>query len=119
MANVLIAPSFGGRQSQQHWADTLDQEVDFVRQAQSEALSAAQREALSTMHPTGKARFWGATGTHDSKFDRVHPFDVVLLTGQGHIRAIGEVGVSFRNADFANTMWEPDPERGSWRMSTG
>jgi hypothetical protein len=113
VVHVLIAPSYGGRQSQGHWAATLDQEVDFLQGARSRLLSAAQRDALTAMHPTGKARFWGAVATHDSRFDLVEPFDVVLFTGQYHVRAIGEVGVPFRNSDFADSLWEPNPD--SWR----
>jgi hypothetical protein len=39
--------------------------------------------------------------------------DVVLFTGLRHVRGIGEVGASFRNEQFSNTLWEPG-ERGAW-----
>jgi hypothetical protein len=112
VVNVLIAPSYGGQQAQGHWAATLDQEIDFLQGARSEPLSAAERDALTAMHPTGKARFWGAVAKWDEYFDRVEPFDVVLFTGQYRVLAIGEVGVSFRNTGFADSLWEPNPD--SW-----
>jgi len=40
--------------------------------------------------------------------------DVVLFTGKKLVRAIGEVGHSFRNAAFADTLWAAHAERGSY-----
>lgn len=40
--------------------------------------------------------------------------DVVLFTGQKHVRAVGELGSSFRQPAFADLLWPPDPESGSW-----
>jgi hypothetical protein len=40
--------------------------------------------------------------------------DVVLFTGQNHVRGIGEVGHVFRNKVFADAMWPPDAVDGSW-----
>ncbi len=44
---------------------------------------------------------------------RVHLGDVVLFTGQKKVCGIGEVGVLFNNAAFADTLWAPGGD-GSW-----
>src|SRR4051794_7850403 len=46
--------------------------------------------------------------------DRLQLGNVVLFTGQRAVRGIGEVGVSFRNAQFADALWPPHPQRGSF-----
>ncbi len=46
---------------------------------------------------------------------RLRQGDVVLFTGQKVVRAVGEVGHSFRNPDFADTLWNPDRDKGSYR----
>ncbi|MFI7694195.1 hypothetical protein ACIBQ6_34390 [Nonomuraea sp. NPDC049655] len=115
MTHVVIQPSYGNKQAQQHWRDTLDQEVDFRADARRRTLTREQLAALESMHPSGKARFWGATGNHDNRMDTLATGDIVLFTGEKIVRGIGEVGSSFRNSAFADTMWDPHPDRGSWR----
>jgi len=115
VTQVVIQPSYGNRDAWRHWEDTLDKEVPFSDGLHAETLSAQEQVALAALHPTGRARFWGATGNHDSKMDGLQTGDIVLFTGQKLVRAIGEVGYSFRNAEFADTLWEPQAERGSYR----
>lgn len=115
MVSVLIQPSFGDTAAQKHWAATLDLEVDFRIPERYQLLGADERAALDAVHPTGKARFWGGVGSNDKVFDKLKPGDIVLFTGKLLIRAIGEVGTSFRNEPFSLTLWDPNPERGAWR----
>jgi hypothetical protein len=112
---VIIQPSYGTREARRHWADTLDRQVPFVRPRYAEALSDRERAGLLAEHPDGLARFWGATPQHDRKMDTLAPGDVVLLTGQKHVRAVGAVGRVLRNDEFARRLWDPDPARCLWR----
>lgn len=48
-------------------------------------------------------------------FDRLGTGDVVLFTGGRQVRGIGEMGAVLRNPGFADSLWVPDPARGSWR----
>ncbi len=114
MTRVIIQPSYGSRVARQHWADTLDQERPFDIPPLRPLLTEQQHAALMRQHPSGRARFWGATATHDSRMDTLSLGDVVLFTGGKRVRAVGEVGVSFRNRAFADALWKPDPDRGSW-----
>ncbi|MFG3439299.1 hypothetical protein ACGF0J_18820 [Nonomuraea sp. NPDC047897] len=114
MTQVVIQPSYGSKQAQQHWRDTLDHEVDYRVEFRAVTLSEEQRTALEAMHPSGEARFWGATGNHDRRMGTLRTGDVVLFTGGKLVRGVGEVGCSFRNSAFADTMWVPHPDRGSW-----
>lgn len=77
-------------------------------------MPSTQRAELDATHPDGTARFWGATAKHDKKMDTLAAGDVVLLTGQKHVRAVGEVGCSFRNHEFARRLWTPDPANCLW-----
>jgi hypothetical protein len=40
--------------------------------------------------------------------------DVVLFTGDKRVRGIGEVGVVLQSAAFADSIWHPHPDRGSY-----
>lgn len=115
MPQVVIQPSYGNSDARRHWADTLDKEVVFDTEERRVALSSEDRESLMMLHPSGAARFWGATGNHDAKMARLRTGDVILFTGEKQVRAIGEVGYSFRSPRFADTLWAPHRERGSYR----
>ncbi|MGA5008655.1 hypothetical protein ACPCDX_27200 [Streptomyces koyangensis] len=115
MTLVAIQPSYGNPTARRHWQETLEQEVPFASPKHADTLSPSQRDGLRQLHPSGSARFWGATSVQDAKVARFRTGDVVLFTGKNHVRGIGEVGLTFRNEAFANTMWEPDPIKGSWR----
>jgi hypothetical protein len=41
--------------------------------------------------------------------------DIILFTGGKLVRAVGEIGYSFRSDRFADTLWNPHPDRGSYR----
>ena len=112
---VIVQPSYGNRHTRRHWADTLDRPVPFHEPRYAEVLTAAERADLAAGHPTGLARFWGATAQHDPKMDTLAAGDVVLLTGQKHVRAVGAVGCIIRNDEFARRLWTPDPARCLWR----
>ncbi len=111
MPNLLIAPvgSKTNKLARRHWADTLERSVHF---AANPHLTEPQRAVLRRFHPDGHAHFWGAVPAHDNRFTptkadaaRVQPGDVVLFTGDKHIQGIGEIGATFRNAAFADSLW--------------
>jgi hypothetical protein len=114
MPLVAIQPSYGNPTARRHWEDTLDREVPFAEAPHRSALTSGQYEELMRFHGSGKARFWGATSVQDKKMSLLRTGDVVLFTGKNHVRAVGEVATTFRNADFADTMWSQDPVKGSW-----
>lgn len=111
---LLISPSYGSAESRQHWKDTLGQTVPFTDEKYSRHLTGSQRQQLLSLHPEGCSRFWGAAPGHDSKMVSVATGDVVLFTGKNRVRAIGEVGVIFRNREFADTLWPPKQGGDSW-----
>jgi hypothetical protein len=88
--------------------------VPFSEPGFLQLLTEEQQARLLAMHPDGQARFWGATSTHDKNMERLATGDVVLFTGLRHVRAVGEVGYSFRNQRFADRLWVPDPNSDSW-----
>jgi hypothetical protein len=114
MTQVVIQPSYGLPRFRRHWADTLDRLVPFTEPRYASALGLAERSALAALHPTGTAHFWGTTAKHDRAMGRLETGDVVLLTGQKHVLAVGELGLPFRNPAFAEALWRPDPDACSW-----
>ncbi|WP_347040850.1 hypothetical protein [Brachybacterium nesterenkovii] len=50
----------------------------------------------------------------DRNVSRMDQGDFVLFTAQNMVRGIGEVGARFQNAAFADSLWAPDADRGSW-----
>lgn len=114
-ANVLIQPSYGNRQAQQNWANTLANDVDFTTGPLRTALTQEQVSGLRQLHPNGRARFWGTTHVQDSRMDELRTGDVVLFTGQSNVLAVGEVGFIFRSADAGNALWPADPDNGPYQ----
>jgi hypothetical protein len=82
MPRVVVQPAFGSAAARQHWKDTLDSEVKFSAPPYSAALSTAQIAALADMHPSGQARFFGATKIHDRTIRQLSVGDVILFTGE-------------------------------------
>ncbi|MES4904896.1 MULTISPECIES: hypothetical protein [unclassified Streptomyces] len=113
-ARLLVSPAYGKAESRQHWQDTLEQPVRFTGPDYVGKLTSDQLHRLLELHPDGQARFWGARPSHDRKMEPVTTGDVVLFTGQNHIRAIGEIGAIFRNRSFADAMWPPEKDGQSW-----
>lgn len=107
---VFIQPSYGTPEARRHWADTLARTVAF----QEAGLDSADLARLKAAHPSGRARFWGATAKHDRRMDSLAAGDVALLTGRKHVLAIGEVGHAFRDPSFARSLWHPDPAKCLW-----
>ena len=89
--------------------------MPFTLPTYAEVLDTAERAELLADHPDGLARFWGATPQHDRRMDTLDAGDVVLLTGQKHVRAIGTIGCRLRNDELARRLWDPDPARCLWR----
>ncbi|MCS7475759.1 hypothetical protein ACFFQW_24850 [Umezawaea endophytica] len=114
MAQVFIQPSYGTPEARGYGRATLDACVPFTDARYAETLSPADLAGLSTAHPSGSARFWGATAKHDRRMDTVTAGDVVLLTGRKHVLAIGEVGHRFRDPAFARLLWNPAPGKCVW-----
>lgn len=114
MVQVFIQPSYGTPEARRHWSETLARAVPFRSAGYAELLDPADLARLNTVHPSGQARFWGATAKHDKRMDSVATGDVVLLTGQKHVLAIGEVGHGFRDPAFARRLWQPDPAKCLW-----
>jgi hypothetical protein len=108
VVQVFIQPSYGTPEARRYWAATLTSAVPF------DGAPPAELARLIAVHPTGRARFWGATEKHDKRMATVAAGDVVLLTGQKHVLAIGEVGHSFRDPEFARRLWRPDPGKCVW-----
>lgn len=114
MTQVLIQPVFGDPQARHNWSSTVEQEVDFAEPSLRSTLAPAELAALQDEHPSGRAQFWGNRMNQDKKADRVRTGDIVLFTGNSRVRAFGEVACHFRNARFADRLWDPDEKLGSW-----
>jgi hypothetical protein len=112
--NVLIQPAYGNRTAQRNWKTTLDKELVFDRSPYIDHLSTEQQRQLAAAHPNHRARFWGATYNHNDTMDQLRRGDIVLFSGLKQVRAVGEIGLSFRNPEFADELWKPHPEKGSW-----
>ncbi|MFF9181190.1 hypothetical protein [Streptomyces misionensis] len=113
-ARVLVCPAYGSAESRRHWRDTLEREVPFSETTLRRCLSPLQHERLSRLHPSGAARFWGATATHDKAMSKVRTGDVALFTGSKKVLAVGEVGAIFVNSVVADVLWPPAPGGKSW-----
>jgi hypothetical protein len=103
---ILLAPSYGNRHSQRHYHDTILGTVDFESSEHRRLLSEGQLERLRSLHPAGKAHFWGAIAKHNKAMDKMRTGDVVVFTGGKRVKAAGEIGFLFRNQAFADLLWK-------------
>ncbi|MFD9734610.1 hypothetical protein [Umezawaea sp. NPDC059074] len=113
MPRVLIQP-VANAEAARNRKKTLHAEVDFSARKYLSALTEDERSRLELLHPTGKARFWGTRPFLDEEMSTVATGDVVLFTWKNHIRAIGELGASFRNQAFADALWRESPTEDSF-----
>lgn len=116
MAHVLVHPSGANTRGKVNWSKTLAEAVEFEDHPRGTLLTSEQRSELRKVHPTGAARFWG---TFDEPWRLPHlestgPGAAVVFTADSHARGIGVIGHLFKNAGFADTLWDPDPDKGSY-----
>ncbi|RKT56724.1 hypothetical protein [Saccharothrix australiensis] len=113
MTRLLIQP-VANPEARRNRGKTLHREVDFRQAGYWGALTAGERLLLSNLHPDGTAPFWGTRAFLDRGMAGVGMGDVALFTWDNHVRAIGEVGASFRNSAFADALWKESPDEDSF-----
>jgi hypothetical protein len=113
---VAIQPAYGDARTRQHFADSLDHAISFSTGDRQRHLTSRQREELAALHPDGRAHFWGGTRSQATKIIHLRRGDLVLLTGQLHVRGVGGIGAVFDNEPFARTIWAPHPNRCSFEV---
>jgi hypothetical protein len=113
MPQVVMQPSFG-KEGRKNWKRTVEAEVDFAAPKYAGALSRPETARLESLHPDGRARFWGSAENHDRDYAKLTAGGVVLFTGDSYAQYIGRVGVILRNSKFGDLLWEPDAVSGSW-----
>ena len=113
MTKVLIQPC-ANAEARRNWHKTMDVESDFADGALKKALTDQQFKRLIDLHPAGRAQFWGTADRLDDAMATVGTGDVVLFSWKHYIRAVGEVGASFRNQDFADALWREDGDAKSF-----
>ncbi|MBO4239800.1 hypothetical protein [Pseudonocardia alni] len=113
MVQVLMHPAADAA-SRRHWAITMDAQIPFASKPYRPPLTDPEFDELTALHGGTDANFWGAHAGHDKMMSTLTTGDIVLFTWKARINAIGEIGASFRNAAFADTMWVPHPDHGSF-----
>jgi hypothetical protein len=71
---------------------TLYQEAAFTESPVRDGLTKDELGMLLSLHPAGRAQFWGAAARYDRHFDQLVTGDVVLFTRRPHIWAVGRIG---------------------------
>lgn len=118
MTAVLIHPSGGAGRGKINWSKTLGNPVDFTAEEHAPFLTPEQRDALLKLHPEGTARFWGTFDepNRERYLRETGPGAAVVFTASSHARGIGVIGAVFKNAAFADTLWAPDADKGSYAL---
>ncbi len=112
MTRVLIQPA-SNPAAHRHYRDTIERPVLLSPRPE---LPDALRDQLLDRYPSGAARMWGAIGRHASPFGSVTSGDVALFTRKNHVVSAGVVGVKFRSAALADTLWGPDKDGRLWEL---
>lgn len=105
MTRLLIQP-VANEEAERNREKTLHKEVAFREPRYWRTLTERESDLLLRLHPTGSARFWGTRAFLNRKMDDVTIGDVALFVWDNHVGAIGEVGASFRNKEFADQLWK-------------
>ena len=114
MPQVVIQPVFGDRDGRENWRLTVDAAVDFTAPSFAQALPPADAARLRSLHPDGRARFWGSTYKQNRNYAKLAAGDIVLFTGKKYAQFVGKVGVILKNEDFGDLLWKPHKVNGSW-----
>jgi len=69
---------------------------------------------LLRLHPSGKARFWGAKPSHDSHINNLATGDPILFVGDHRVQATGKVGCKIRKQALANALRLSEPGEDGW-----
>jgi hypothetical protein len=114
---VAIQPAYGDAWTRRQFVATLDRPVPFTERRYGRHLTRAELSALTDLHPEGHAAWWGGTRSQAAKISQLQRGDLVLLTGQRHIRGVGQIGVVLDNGDFAHALWGSHPRRCSFEIA--
>ena len=112
--NILVAPCYGKASARRHFRDTIQGWVRFDDRERGGLLTEEQRNGLTTLHPSGRAHFWGAKAGHAMMMASLRLGDVVIFTGDNKVKAYGEVGCRFVNQEFADKLWRHDGDADSF-----
>ncbi len=90
----------------------------FTAEEHASFLTPEQRDALLKLHPDGTARFWGTFDepNRERYLRETGPGAAVVFTASSHARGVGVIGAVFKNPAFADTLWAPDAEKGSYAL---
>ncbi|TQM80145.1 hypothetical protein FHX81_2468 [Saccharothrix saharensis] len=105
MTLALLAPCYGNRETRERFHNTIEGSVDFTESRYRDLLPPADFDRLLSLHPSGKAHFWGAISRHDKPMERLRDGGVVIFVGEKKVKATGEIGHLFRNKGLADLMW--------------
>ena len=108
---LAIQPAYGDAWTRRQFHATLDERVSIKEQPYRETLSHEEFSRLVELHPDGRAACWGGTRSQSTKITQLRRGDLVVLTGQRHVRGVGEVGAVVHNLSFARALWAPRPKR--------
>lgn len=111
---VLVMPTGKSPEAQKHWRDTIAQMVRFLDHLLYSKLDEVQITQLKSLHPDGRAQFWGSRPVHDKKMANIRYGDLAVFTSGGHVVGIARVGAIFQNAAFADVLWPPKSGTESW-----
>jgi hypothetical protein len=113
---VAIQPAYGDAWTRHQFVATLDRPVPFASGPFRLLLTPAELALLVEAHPDGRAECWGGTRSQSSKIAQLQRGDLVLLTGQRHVRGVGAIGAVVDNRTLAHALWGPHPRRCSFEV---
>lgn len=105
MPKILIQPC-ASDEARGNWSKTMQTKIRYLDPPYRDALESQQLTSLHENHETGEVNFWGASAVHDKAMSKVGTGDIALFAWDKKIRAIGEIGHSFRNQQFADLLWK-------------
>jgi hypothetical protein len=114
---LAIQPAYGDAWTRRQFQATLDEPVSIKEQQYRQTLTQEEFSCLVELHPDGRAACWGGTRSQSTKITQLRRGDLVLLTGQRHVRGVGEVGAVVHNHSFARTLWAPRPGRCAFEIA--
>jgi hypothetical protein len=113
---VAIQPAYGDAWTRRQFAATLDRPVPFASGPFRPLLSSKELSLLVAAHPDGRAACWGGTSSQSGKVAQLERGDLVLLTGQRHVRGVGTIGAVVANRSLAHALWGSHPRRCSFEV---
>ncbi|MEI4463771.1 HNH endonuclease [Exiguobacterium indicum] len=116
MSTVFLQPAGRGKDSVEHYHDTIVGSIDIS--TIKPYLTVEQYQEIQEISPKGSVSIWGVTlgkeNRTKAKWEKMRDGDLVLFSSKNQINSYGFVTYTIQNAELAEHLWGKDDFGQTW-----